>query len=313
MRLGFLAFAVSWLGCSSTTVIAPAAPLQDAGTSTDAAVDAPYEPSPLLTDRPYTVRAPKAYDAAKPTSLVLAFHGYGTGDDGALLERYFQLAPVAEKSVFLYVTPEGTFDKDHQRFWNGTDACCDFYKSGVDDVAYVRALLDDVAQKYNVDPKRVFVTGLSAGGVFAHRLACELADRIAAVVSVSGTTFNDATRCKPAAGLSMVEVHGDQDDTVVYDGGTSTFALVSADYPSARDTVAHWATYNGCTGALAATGQTLDLDSRIAGAETRIEKYAGCTRGDVELWTIQGGPHAPHLSSAWGQTVWDYFVAHPKP
>jgi polyhydroxybutyrate depolymerase len=299
-----LVLLVSGAACSGTAATAAA---------TDAGADASVEPSPLIVERPYAITVPTTYDAAKPMPLVLAFHGYGDGDDGKLVEKYFKLAPVAEEKGFLYVAPDGTMDKDKQRFWNGTDACCDFQKSGVDDVAYVKALIEDVAAHYNVDRKRIYATGVSGGGIFAHRLACDMSETFAAVLSLSGATFADASRCKPTSPLSIAEVHGDKDDVVVYEGGTLTYGKIDAAYPSAKDTVAHWAAYSGCSGALEPTGTTLDLASKIPGAETKVERYAGCSRGDVELWTIAGGPHAPLFNPEWGRTIWSFFDAHAKP
>jgi polyhydroxybutyrate depolymerase len=293
---------------------APATTADDAGSGptvddqTDS--DAGEPPiSPLVLARPYTTYVPPGYDATKPTPLVLAFHGYGNGDSGKRLEAWFHLTRVADANTFLYITPDGTKDADGQQFWNGTDACCDFGGSGIDDVAYVRALIDDVSLHYNVDAKRIFVTGISGGGVFVHRLACDLSDRIAAAVSMSGTTWKDPTKCKPSSPIAVAEFHGDADDTVLYDGGS----LEGVEYPSAHETVAHWAGYNGCTGALSPAGPMLDLESSVPGAETRVESYGSCARGSVELWTAQGGPHAPLLTTAWGDKLWSFFAAHPKP
>src|SRR4051812_6103907 len=173
-----LAIATLGLACSSSTssVASPgpdAAPPGDPDAGADAAEDVP---DPRLANRPYDVHVPKGYDAAKPIPLVLAFHGYGDGDTGPILEKYFKLTKVSDASTFLYVTPNGTKDSADQQFWNGTDACCDFDKKNPDDVGYIRALVADVAKHYTLDAKRVYAVGLSGGGVFVHRLACDAPD-----------------------------------------------------------------------------------------------------------------------------------------
>ena len=56
----------------------------------------------------------------------------------------------------------------------------------VDDVAFGRALLNDLEKVVKVDPKRIFATGISNGGMMAYRLASELSDRIAAIAPVGG-------------------------------------------------------------------------------------------------------------------------------
>ncbi|MDB4936526.1 MAG: hypothetical protein JWP87_3498, partial [Labilithrix sp.] len=213
---------------------------------------------------------------------------------------------------FLYVLPSGTLDGDKNPFWNATDACCDFEGSNVDDVAYLAAVIDDVARTHSLDRKRVYITGISGGGLMAHRLACDISERIAAVVSISGATWLDASKCKPTSPVSIVEMHGDADDTVPYGGSASKPGSLPG-VPSAHDTVAHWANYNGCTGSIQVAGAPLDLESSVPGAETKVEKYAGCVRGDVELWTAVDGPHAPLFTASFVPALFDYFIAHPKP
>ena len=298
--------------CSSATNVVSANP--DAATSPidDAGADAVDEtPDPRLAGRPYDVHVPKGYDASKPTALVLAFHGYGDGDNGALLEKYFKLTKVSDASSFLYVTPNGTKDAADEQFWNGTDACCDFDKKGTDDVGYIRALVADVGKHYTLDAKRVYAVGLSGGGFFVHRLACEASDVFAAVISVSGATWADDTKCQPKEGISIVELHGDADDTVLYAGGTLDNGTSSAKYPSAKETVAHWAAHDGCAGALVSAGADVDL-VLPTGTDTTVEHYDGCAKGAVELWTVKGGVHAPPFGPTFGPALWTFFAAHPK-
>jgi polyhydroxybutyrate depolymerase len=236
-----LASACSSSSSPATTVPDAAAPVGDVDAGPDTADEVP---DPRLAGRPYDVHVPKGYDAAKPTALVLAFHGYGDGDNGPLLEKYFKLTKVSDASNFLYVTPNGTKDGADQQFWNGTDACCDFDKKNPDDVGYIRALVADVAKHYTLDAKRVYAVGLSGGALFVHRLACDAPDLFAAVISVSGATWADDTKCQPKEGISVVELHGDSDDTVLYAGGE----LQGTKYPSAKDTVAHWAAHDAFPG-----------------------------------------------------------------
>lgn len=294
------------LACSSSPPTGGPAP-SDAGVA-DRTAPAPIAvDDALLAARPYTLAVPKSYDAQKPTALLVALHGYGPGDDGAALESYFKLGALAEQKGILYTHPDGLKDKNGDRFWNGTDACCDFTKVGSDDVAYLRSVVGDVGRKYNLDRSRVYVVGLSAGGVMAHRLACDAADVVSAIVSVSGTTWDDASKCVPKGDVSVAEVHGTKDETVQYAGGVSA----GAKYPSAADTVAHWAALAGCTGDLA-TEARLDLESSLAGEETRVDRYGSCARGAVELWTVEGGKHAPRLGAGFAGAVFDFLEAHPK-
>ena len=106
--------------------------------------------------------------------------------------------------------------------------------------------------------------------------------------------------------VSVLQVHGDKDTNVAYDGTPFT--------PSAHQTVAIWADRNACTGLLTNGGIRLDIEAGLAGAETRVEAYAGCRNdGSVELWTIEGGGHIPNFNSQWPGAIYDFLMAHPKP
>ncbi len=281
----------------------------ETGANAASTTDAGPDWATLVNDRPYGFKVPSDYDAAKPTPLVILLHAYGA--TGATQDSYFKLGNLADAKTFLFAYPDGTLDSQQKRFWNADDACCDFFNTGIDDVAYARAILDDVSSRYNVDPKRIFIVGHSSGGFMAHRLACELSSRVAGIVSLAGAVWNDAAKCQPSAPVAVLEVHGDADQTVLYVGGQ--LATTVQPYPGARTTVATWAQKNGCSGDLAPTGQMLDLDTTLLGAETKVEAASGCTAGAVELWTIQGGAHIPTLQSSWAETIYGFLAAHPKP
>jgi polyhydroxybutyrate depolymerase len=235
---------------------------------------------------------------------VLVLHGYGAS--GRQQAEYFGLLADAEEHGYLLAYPDGLIDPRGSRFWNATDACCNFYGRAVDDVAYLGAVLDDVATRYTVDPRRVFVIGHSNGGFMAHRLACDIGGRLAAVISMAGATWRNPASCPAPAAVHVLQVHGDADQTILYAGSIA--------YPSAADTVATWAQKNRCTGPLEVLGPELDLDAGVTGAETRLEGYAGCPPGGAaDLWTIEGGAHIPGLGPSWADAAWEYFTAHPKP
>jgi polyhydroxybutyrate depolymerase len=289
----------------------------DAGA--DAAFADAQSATALLAARPYAsnLHVPATYDPAKPTPLVVMLHGYGT--DGQTEEAYyFHLTTTSDANGFLYVYPNGTVDTYGSRFWNATDACCNFFGSTVDDVAYLNAVIEDIKTRYSVDSKRVFVGGHSNGGFMAHRFACDSASQVAAIVSYAGAQWNDPDRCQPSEPVSAVEMHGDDDVLtsanpypIQYDGGANSQGVP---FPAAPTTVATWAAKDGCTGKLTASGQTFDFVSALPGNETRVAVTTECPAGiDAELWTIQGGGHMDPLNEpAWGDALWSFFSAHPK-
>jgi polyhydroxybutyrate depolymerase len=257
-------------------------------------------------ERPYGLKVPEGYDGQRPVPLVVLLHGYSS--NGAAQNAYFGLSAQADRGGFLLAYPNGTRDLTTNRFWNATDACCDFYGSGVDDVAYLDAVLDEIASRYRVDPGRVFLVGHSNGAFMAHRYACDRAGRVAAIVTLAGMQWQDPGRCGAGSPVSVLHVHGRNDQTIRYEGGSTPKGA----YPGAVDTVGAWAGKNGCSGSLTATGRRLDLDTYVAGEETTVERYTGCTGIDVELWTIEGGGHVPAFNGQWAESIWAFMAGHPK-
>jgi polyhydroxybutyrate depolymerase len=281
---------------------------QDAGPDSGLADPAP-DAGGLVGERPYELLVPESYDEAVAAPLIVLLHGFGA--TGQVQLAYFDLAVVAEEQGLLVAYPDGT-ESNVGRFWTATDACCAPAGEEVDDVAYLTAVLDDVAARYNVDPARVFLVGHSNGGFMSHRMACDRADRVAAIVSLAGATWADPAECKPSGPVAILQVHGSADETILYGGGD----LFGVAYPSAADTVATWADLNGCTGALETASPRLDLDDAVPGAETLVERHAGCPAvgAEVELWTLEESGHIPGLNNpAWPQAFVEFLLAHPKP
>ena len=278
------------------------APAADAASKLDA-----YVQSALVAARPYTVHVPSSYTGS-PTPLVVMLHGYASS--AANHEAYFQLAPLSDSKGFLYAYPDGTKDIIFQQFWNATDACCDIFKKNIDDVAYVHAVLDDLQARFVVDPKRIFLIGHSNGGFLSHRMACDAADRIAAIVSLEGDNWKDLGHCHPAEPVAILQIHGDADGTINYKGGS--FPNLQP-YPSAHDSVMGWVGLNGCLTTPDTSHAAVDISADLAGAETTVEKWNGCRGGAVELWTVHSGVHEPKLATLATDLMWNFLSTHPKP
>lgn len=280
----------------------------DAGTA-DAGIDAGYVPDPLIVARPYNAVVPVGYSASTPTPLVVLLHGYTAS--GATQEAYFRLTQVAQARTFLYAMPDGTGPTGGQ-FWNATDACCAFGQN-VDDVAYLTAVIHDMQARFNVDPKRIFLVGHSNGGFMSHRMACERSELIAGIVSLAGAQWADTARCTPTSPVNVLQVHGTLDAVIQYNGGVALAG--QPPYPGAETTVRTWAQKNNCTGSmLQSIGGDLDIVADLAFSETQREAYTGCPSGAAaELWRIRGGSHIPVFNGDWGNTIYNWLMAHPKP
>lgn len=258
---------------------------------------------------PVSVSIPSSYQSGIPMPLVLLLHGYGAS--GAAQEAYMQFAPLSEQYGFLYARPDGSIDQGGSRFWNATDACCNFYGSTIDDSAYLLGLIDAVKAQLTVDDRRVYLIGHSNGGFMSYRMACDHPETIAAIASLAGATFKDPIDCSPIAPVHALQIHGTNDTVIRYNGGT----LLGVLYPGAIATVEQWAGFDGCDPVPDTSAPPLDLDGSIAGAESTVRRYAtDCAAGgSTELWTIPGGSHSPNLSADFNNLVIEYLLAHPKP
>ncbi len=217
--------------------------------------------------------------------FLLVLHGYG--GSGASFARHLQLSRLAEKRGFIYLAPDGEPDARGNRFWNAGPACCDFEARDVDHVLLLGALLGRASTATRVDPKRIYVLGYSNGGFMAHRLGCDVAG-IRGILSVAGAGVADVSKCEHAPEV-VVEVHGDADVVVPFDGG---HVLSRKDVPShlgALATVTGWATKKGCSAAPRPMG-ALDLEPGIPESET--ERLSFSCAENVTLLKVKGAGHS---------------------
>ena len=266
-------------------------------------------------DRPVTVHVPPSYDPNKPAPLLILLHGYG--GEGRDIDTYWAIAQAADEAGYVYAAPDGTRDGNGDRFWNATDACCNFEHANVDDVAYLSGVIAEIQDKLAIDATRIAVAGHSNGGFMSYRMACDRADVVSAIVSLAGATFADRADCMPSEPVSAVQVHGTSDAVVRFDGG-DTLIGSSARYPGAVTTARSWATYDGCGTKPSTLAEKVDVDAVIfdAGgrAETSIKEWSGCDAGSaVQLWTIPTGGHGPNLTPAFADAVLRFLGEHPKP
>ncbi|MDQ7993750.1 MAG: PHB depolymerase family esterase [Propionicimonas sp.] len=258
-----------------------------------------------LGDRPFGLHVPSGYDRTRPTALVVALHGYTSNATEAY--DFFGLAAADPRGI-LVALPEGSANPQGERFWNASAACCDFSGSGVDDVAYLTGVIEKVGQGYAVDPRRVFVVGHSNGGFMALRLACDAADVVAAVASVAGAMDVDG-ECAPAVPVSVLQVHGDSDDTIGIEGGE----INHAGYTSAAVTTGRWRELDACPAGGPEPGPELDADADVPGDDLTRQGWTGCASGsEVALWTIGGGGHVPSLTPAFTAALLDWSEANAR-
>ncbi|WP_224370634.1 extracellular catalytic domain type 1 short-chain-length polyhydroxyalkanoate depolymerase [Hyalangium versicolor] len=269
--------------------------------------------------RSYNVHVPTGYDATKPTPIVVAFHGFASNAQEQ--EGLSRMSELADEKGFLAVYPQGLSYTDIQpaqqdagaedtQSWNAGGCCGPAQIYGVNDVDFVEAIFKDLDTRVCVDTRRTYATGMSNGAFFTYRLACDRAERFAAIAPVAG--MENVVTCSPSRPVPVMHFHGTADPTISYDGGTIPFGRP---YPSAPATVAKWAERNGCTGALQETYQKGD---------STCVTHTGCT-APATLCTVQGGGHTwpgGLIPPSYGYTtmdldatreMWSFFEAHPRP
>ena len=242
-------------------------------------------------DRPATLVLPTEYDDKEPLPLVLLLHGWGS--QAAWTNAYLSITPFVAEGGFAAILPNGVSGADGNRFWNATPECCDIYGSGIDDVSYLRGLVEE-AWKYT-GVGAVAAVGVSNGGFMSYRLACESFPGLFAVVSIMGSSYVDAADCANPTPVSVLQVHGTADADVLYDGGLVGIDGQVADTPGALDLVLRWAERAGCDVSGVEQLDAIEIDYSTDGEETLVNRIRrGCADGiTIELWTMQGIGHAP--------------------
>jgi polyhydroxybutyrate depolymerase len=249
------------------------------------------------------VHLPSGLQAGQRAPLLVLLHGLGSSAE--MIGQLSEWPAFAERTGIAWMAPNGPYDAEGRRFWDAGPSCCNFGAPSVDHVSQLHAAIERALAAEPLDRERVFVGGYSNGGFMAHRLACERPELIRGVVSVAGAGPSDRGACKPPVRLKVLQVHGDADPIVTYGGGHLFKSPKLPSHESARKTVADWAESLGC-GADASRLPPLDFEASIPGAETARERYDGCRRGSVELWTVQRGGHYVGFRSPGPEAIWAY-------
>ncbi|MFN0213843.1 MAG: T9SS type A sorting domain-containing protein [Saprospiraceae bacterium] len=228
--------------------------------------------------REYLLYIPATYTGNTAVPLVFNLHGYTSNNLEQLF--YADFRPIADTANFLIVLPNGTLDGQGNRFWNTF-----LGNSNVNDVGFIRDLIDTLKANYNIDQNRVYSTGMSNGGFMSYSLACELNNRVAAIASVTGTMIQSKLNaCNPSRPVPVMEIHGTADNTVPYNGAPlSTFVGI----PTLMTT---WANFNHCNPVPSIT--QVPNTNTTDGCTAEHQLFSGGDYGStVEHYKIIGGGH----------------------
>jgi len=271
-------------------------------------------------ERSYVLRVPdraqRVMSAGTPVPLVIVLHGGGGNAGNAEMMSGF--TRLAEREGFLVAYPNGTSrGRTPLLTWNAGHCCGAAMQDKVDDVGFMNALIDDVQRRHQVDSARIYVTGMSNGGMMSHRVGIELSHRIAAIAPVVGAVFGD--EATPRSPVSAIIFNGMRDESVPFEGGApggvGARAWDGTPTKPAEAQAAFWATAGRCS----ATPRREDRGGYVL---TRHECPAPIA---VELYAVKENGHAwpggragsrrgdaPSDAVDATQVMWDFFRAHPK-
>jgi polyhydroxybutyrate depolymerase len=252
------------------------------------------------------------------------FHGGGgTARLAALSTRW---SDQADQVGFAVVYPEGvrpdprrpaTFLRNPP-FWNVGSGVGYAERVNVDDVGFIRGLLDELCERLPLDPERIYATGFSNGASMAFQVAMELPERIAAIAPVAG--YLRCSRPRPTRPIPMVYIAGAADPLIPLAGGgvESPWGELE-DRPPVVRSVETWASWLGCP------PKPHVVSDR--GGVRRVRYGPGERGAEVEFITIAeaghvwpGGPAVLAERIAGKRTdklnatdaIWEFFERHPR-
>jgi polyhydroxybutyrate depolymerase len=254
--------------------------------------------------------------------LVIALHGLNQSPDG--VRAWLGLDLASERDGFAVAYPAAVdLQWSYGRPINqpmpavGGDL--------VDDIGFIRRLIDELVSKQIADPARVYVTGVSRGGLMAFTLACALADRIAAVAPlITGMTEFQVEDCRPSRSVPIMAIAGTADRVQSFGGARGR----RGNLLSMPATMNFWRMQHGCTQRV--ERPLLHRDPEDATRVVVIE-WADCRTGSSpRLYRVEGGGHQPPSISMrasdeseqrmglrnrdieTADEIWRFFTAHPR-
>jgi polyhydroxybutyrate depolymerase len=229
-------------------------------------------------DRVYRIDLPPR---ATNAPVILALHGGGGSADQ--FARTSGLSTPANRQGYAVIYPEGT---GRAGTWNGGYCCGSAARNRVDDMAFLDAVIADATARFRLNPRRIYITGMSNGSIMAETYAARRPDRIRAVAGVTGTM--DTGRIKPAGPVPLLHIHGTADSMVPYAGGQGDTSLTRTSFASVASVEA---AFRAPFPMLARTERVIDrADDGMRVLERNYTDGSGTTQ--IRILTIEGGGHA---------------------
>jgi polyhydroxybutyrate depolymerase len=246
--------------------------------------------------RDYRLHVPPAASSGQPLPLVLNLHG--ATENAQLEEITSDMDPNADQNGYLVAYPDGTriakvltpdpVAKNAQYGWNAGQCCGLPVTKHINDVGFLLKVISDIAAKTPVDLRRVYMTGISNGGMMAYAMASEASGHIAAISSISGQV--EIPVIHPTRAVPTMEFHSVNDPIAKFAGTPSKNPLLRL---SVMQGIDQWIRADGC-GTKPNTGTVIvgAAGSESAGETATPITYTHCRSGtEVALWRFTGSGH----------------------
>jgi len=261
-------------------------------------------------DRTYSFYKPKGLQPLSP--LVIVFHrAKSSGIQMRELTGY-RFDKIADDDNFIVVYPDG-----YEGNWNDCrkSAKDSAHKLNIDDVGFIKSLIDLFVKEYSIDRSRVFLTGLSNGGHMCFKLAMEISDKIRAIAAIAAhIPVKENNSCSiPHVPVSILLVSGTNDPINPFEGGdVSILGIIKkGQVLSAMGTVEFWLKAFG----ISASPTFLKFPDKKPDDGSWIDRKTWSSKGNnqIALYTVHGGGHTipgtkQHLSFFWGKTNQDIIM-----
>ncbi len=222
-----------------------------------------------IARRTYLLHVPPDYSPTIPLPLVVVLHGaFSTGKQTEMETGFSDLA---DSERFLVAYPEGIGIFGLLQHWNAGHCCGKAAYDQVDDIRFIDEVINSAQQKLAVDSTRIYMAGMSNGGMLTYRFAAERTGKLAAAAVVSGaigSTMDDEPKSwqmpQTDTALPIIIVHGLDDDAVPAEGGASPRKSGNRSYLPVSDAIRFWQKANDCETASAATISSKDSVKHLA-------------------------------------------------
>jgi polyhydroxybutyrate depolymerase len=234
-------------------------------------------------ERSFVVVTPEGTKRDERLPTVIALHGGLM--QGRSLQKILGMDELAQRGRFAVVYPDGV-----KRRWNDGRSPD---QQGPNDVRFIRRLAEHLVESGLADPRRLYLMGISNGGMLTYRIACEtpgiFAAYAAVIANMSTLVAQECDRSKPTP---IIVINSTDDRMMPYDGGEVGFFRNRGEVLSTEETIEFWRRHNGCSD----KSQMKPLPDKDRDDRSTVDarQYSDCRSGSaVVLLTVEGGGHVP--------------------